>query len=96
MSLINKEILPFSAQAYDPKKDEFKEVSQDDLKVLGAVCFYPADFSFVCPTELEDLQNQYDKLQDLGVNVFSVSTDTHFVHKACMIIQMQSVKSNIK
>ena len=41
-----------------------------------------ADFSFVCPTELEDLQNQYDKLQDLGVNVFSVSTDTHFVHKA--------------
>ena len=44
--------------------------------------FLPADFSFVCPTELEDLQNQYDKLQDLGVNVFSVSTDTHFVHKA--------------
>ena len=44
--------------------------------------FLPGDFSFVCPTELEDLQNQYDKLQDLGVNVFSVSTDTHFVHKA--------------
>ena len=44
--------------------------------------FLPSDFSFVCPTELEDLQNQYDKLQDLGVNVFSVSTDTHFVHKA--------------
>ena len=41
-----------------------------------------ADFSFVCPTELEDLQNQYSQLQDLGVNVFSVSTDTHFVHKA--------------
>ena len=58
--------------------------------------FLPADFSFVCPTELEDLQNQYDKLQDLGVNVFSVSTDTHFVHKLGMIIQMQSVKSNIK
>ena len=64
-------------------KDEFKEVSQDDLKgSWSVVCFYPADFSFVCPTELEDLQNQYDKLQDLGVNVFSVSTDTHFVHKA--------------
>ncbi len=41
----------------------------------------PADFSFVCPTELEDLQNQYEELQKLGVNVFSVSTDTHFVHK---------------
>ena len=44
--------------------------------------FHPADFSFVCPTELEDLQNQYAKLQELGVNVYSVSTDTHFVHKA--------------
>ena len=83
MSLINKEILPFTAQAYDPKNDEFKEVSQDDLKgSWSVVCFYPADFSFVCPTELEDLQNQYSQLQDLGVNVFSVSTDTHFVHKA--------------
>lgn len=83
MSLINKEILPFTAQAYDPKKDEFKEVSQEDLKgSWSVVYFYPADFSFVCPTELEDLQNQYDKLQELGVNVFSVSTDTHFVHKA--------------
>ena len=83
MSLINKEILPFTAQAYYPKNDEFKEVSQDDLKgSWSVVCFYPADFSFVCPTELEDLQNQYSQLQDLGVNVFSVSTDTHFVHKA--------------
>ena len=83
MSLINKEILPFTSEAYDPKKDEFKDVFQDDLKgSWSVVCFYPADFSFVCPTELEDLQNQYDQLQDLGVNVFSVSTDTHFVHKA--------------
>ncbi|EHJ07124.1 alkyl hydroperoxide reductase subunit C [Staphylococcus simiae] len=83
MSLINKEILPFTAQAYDPKNDEFKEVSDADLKgSWSVVCFYPADFSFVCPTELEDLQNQYAQLQELGVNVFSVSTDTHFVHKA--------------
>ncbi|MCS5120818.1 redoxin domain-containing protein [Staphylococcus aureus] len=83
MSLINKEILPFTAQAFDPKKDQFKEVTQEDLKgSWSVVCFYPADFSFVCPTELEDLQNQYEELQKLGVNVFSVSTDTHFVHKA--------------
>src|SRR5699024_906022 len=83
MSLINKEILPFTANAYDPKKDEFFEVSDENLKgSWSVVCFYPADFSFVCPTELEDLQNQYDKLQELGVNVYSVSTDTHFVHKA--------------
>lgn len=83
MSLINKEILPFTANAYDPQKDEFFEVSDENLKgSWSVVCFYPADFSFVCPTELEDLQGQYDKLQELGVNVYSVSTDTHFVHKA--------------
>lgn len=44
--------------------------------------FYPADFSFVCPTELEDLANIYDKFQEAGAEVYSVSTDTHFVHKA--------------
>ncbi|PAJ27251.1 hypothetical protein APW32_11455 [Staphylococcus aureus] len=61
----------------------------DDLKgSWSVVCFYPADFSFVCPTELEDLQNQYEELQKLGVNVFSVSTDTHFVHKALSMVVM--------
>ncbi|NLK10536.1 MAG: redoxin domain-containing protein, partial [Staphylococcus equorum] len=51
MSLINKEILPFTANAYDPKQDEFFEVSDENLKgSWSVVCFYPADFSFVCPT----------------------------------------------
>ena len=44
--------------------------------------FYPADFTFVCPTELEDLADKYEQLKGMGVEVFSVSTDTHFVHKA--------------
>ncbi|WP_449449353.1 redoxin domain-containing protein, partial [Streptococcus suis] len=58
-------------------------VTHEDLKGnWNVVVFYPADFSFVCPTELEDVQNHYEKLQELGTNVFSVSTDTHFVHKA--------------
>lgn len=83
MSLINKEILPFTAQAFDPKKGAFVEVSDESLKgAWSVVCFYPADFTFVCPTELEDLQSHYAQLQELGVNVYSVSTDTHFVHKA--------------
>lgn len=83
MSLIGKQIEEFSAQAYNAKSDAFVEVTQEDLKgSWSVVVFYPADFSFVCPTELEDVQNQFDKLQELGVNVFSVSTDTHFVHKA--------------
>lgn len=81
MSLIGKEVLPFKAQAYHNGK--FIEVSDADFKgKWSVVCFYPADFTFVCPTELEDLQDQYATLKDLGVEVYSVSTDSHFVHKA--------------
>ena len=81
MSLIGKEIVEFKAHAYH--KGEFIEVSSEDLKgKWSIVCFYPADFTFVCPTELEHLQDQYATLQGLGVEVYSVSTDTHFTHKA--------------
>ncbi len=81
MSLIGKEIQPFTAQAY--KNGEFIEVNDADFKGhWSVVCFYPADFTFVCPTELEDLQDQYPALQELGVEVFSVSRDSHFTHKA--------------
>ena len=58
MSLIGKEVLPFKAQAF--RNGEFIEVTDQDFKgQWSVVCFYPADFTFVCPTELEDLQNQY-------------------------------------
>lgn len=81
MSLINTEILPFTATAF--KNGEFVDVSSDDIKGKWAIfMFYPADFTFVCPTELSDLADHYDELQKLGVEVFSVSTDTHFTHKA--------------
>ncbi|RSK29132.1 peroxiredoxin [Bacillus sp. HMF5848] len=81
MSLIGTEVLPFAAKAY--KNGEFIDVSEQNFKGRwSVVCFYPADFTFVCPTELEDLQNEYPKLQELGVEVYSVSTDTHFTHKA--------------
>jgi len=83
MSLIGKTIEPFKADAYNPNNGDFIEVTDENLKgQWSIVCFYPADFSFVCPTELEDLQNQYAKLKELGAEVYSVSTDTHFVHKA--------------
>lgn len=83
MSLIKKEILEFSATAYNPKAEEFFTVTNEDLKgKWNVIMFYPADFTFVCPTELEDLQEQYETLQSMGVEVYSVSTDTHFVHKA--------------
>ena len=80
MSLIGKEVLPFSAKAY--KNGEFIDVTEQSLKGQWSIfCFYPADFTFVCPTELEDLQNEYATLKELGVEVYSVSTDTHFTHK---------------
>lgn len=81
MSLINTAIKPFKAQAY--KQGKFVEVSEADIKGKWAIFFfYPADFTFVCPTELGDLADHYAELQKLGVEVFSVSTDTHFTHKA--------------
>ena len=81
MSLIGKEVLPFKAQAY--QNGDFIQVTDENFKgKWSVVCFYPADFTFVCPTELEDLQNQYATLKDLAVEVYSVSTDTHFTHKA--------------
>ncbi|NVY96245.1 peroxiredoxin [Lactobacillus sp. DCY120] len=81
MSLVGKKIEEFKAQAY--RNGDFVEVSEQDLQGhWSIVMFYPADFSFVCPTELEDLQEQYAALKELGVEVYSVSEDTHFVHKA--------------
>lgn len=81
MSLINTEIKPFTAQAF--KNGEFVEVTDADLKgKWSVVFFYPADFTFVCPTELEDLADNYAEFQKLGVEIYSVSTDTHFAHKA--------------
>ena len=65
------------------KQGKFVSVSEADVKGKWAIFFfYPADFTFVCPTELEDLQSEYATLQSMGVEVFAVSTDTHFSHKA--------------
>ncbi|HEX2559795.1 redoxin domain-containing protein, partial [Phenylobacterium sp.] len=81
MSLINTTVKPFTAQAY--KAGKFVAVSDADLKgKWSVVFFYPADFTFVCPTELEDLADNYAEFQKLGVEIYSVSTDTHFSHKA--------------
>jgi len=81
MSLIGSEVKPFSASAFH--NGEFVDLTDANLRgKWSVVCFYPADFTFVCPTELEDLQNQYATLKALDVEVYSVSTDTHFTHKA--------------
>lgn len=81
MSLINTEVKPFNATAY--KNGEFIQVSEKDMiGKWSVVFFYPADFTFVCPTELGDLADNYAEFQKMGVEIYSVSTDTHFTHKA--------------
>ena len=81
MSVLNTTIKPFNATAY--KDGKFVDISDADVKGKWAVFFfYPADFTFVCPTELEDLADIYPQLQKMGVEVYAVSTDTHFCHKA--------------
>ncbi len=81
MSLIRKKVSPFNATAYF--NNEFVPVSDSDL--LGhwsVVVFYPNDFTFVCPTELEELAGLKEKFDKEGCTIYSVSTDSHFVHKA--------------
>ena len=81
MSLIGTEVLPFTATAYH--NGAFVDVSDADFRgKWSVVFFYPADFTFVCPTELGDLADNYAEFQKLGVEIYGVSTDTHFTHKA--------------
>lgn len=81
MSQIRKKIKDFKVEAY--QNNSFKTVTKDDVLGKWALMFfYPADFTFVCPTELEDLAEHYEEFKKLGCEVYSISTDNHFVHKA--------------
>jgi NADH-dependent peroxiredoxin subunit C len=81
MSIINTEVKPFKATAYHD--GEFVQISHEDLKGKWSVfVFYPADFTFVCPTELGDLADNHAAFKKIGVEIYGVSTDTHFTHKA--------------
>jgi NADH-dependent peroxiredoxin subunit C len=81
MSLINTQIKPFKATAFQGGK--FIDISEENFKGTWSVLmFYPADFTFVCPTELEDLASLQPEFDKLGVKLYGASTDTHFSHKA--------------
>ena len=83
MLLIDTQIQPFQATAFEPGNKDFVTVDSSEMKGKWNVFFfYPADFTYVCPTELEDLASHHDELQAMGVDVYSVSTDSHFCHKA--------------
>jgi len=81
VSLINTTVKPFKVNAY--RQGKFIEVTEQDLLgTWSVIVFYPGDFTFVCPTELEDLADHYEQFQQLGVEIYGASTDSHFAHKA--------------
>ena len=81
-TMVRREMPQFTMDAYDAKTGHFTTVSSDDYKGKWAVvCFYPADFTFVCPTEIAAMNAKYDDFQKLGVEILAVSVDTKFSHK---------------
>lgn len=79
--ILNSKLPQFKAMAFH--NGDFKQITSEDLKGKWSILFfYPADFTFVCPTELVDMAEKYEQFKAMGVEIYSVSTDTHFVHKA--------------
>ncbi|MFA6871509.1 MAG: peroxiredoxin [Bacteroidaceae bacterium] len=78
-----RQLMPeFTMDAYDAKTGHFTTVSDKDYKdKWSVVCFYPADFTFVCPTEIAAMNAHYDDFQKLGVEILAVSVDSKFSHK---------------
>ena len=81
VTIINTQMPEFKLQAFH----NYDFITVDNRSISGkwsVFFFYPADFTFVCPTELGDMADKYDEFQKIGVEVYSVSTDTHFTHMA--------------
>lgn len=80
---IDKIAVDFELPAYNPLKDDETTVRLSDYNGKWSVLFfYPADFTFVCPTELKDLSDAKKEFDELGVQVLAISTDTQFSHRA--------------
>jgi len=82
MVKIDTEAPKFNLPFYNPKEDTDGQISSDDLKKWTVLFFYPADFTFVCPTELKDMAEQEEKFKKLDVEILTASTDTVFSHRA--------------
>lgn len=81
-SMVLQKTPAFKMDAYDAKTGHYTTVSSEDYKgKWHVICFYPADFTFVCPTEIAAMNAKYDEFQELGVEILAVSTDTKFSHK---------------
>lgn len=94
-SLVLRKSPEFKMEAYDAKTGHYTEVSSEDYKgKWSVVCFYPADFTFVCPTEIAAMNAKYDEFQELGVEILAVSTDTKFSHKR--FVETEPVLAGLK
>ena len=81
-TMVRQQMPEFTMDAYDAKTGHYKTVSSEDYKnKWTVVCFYPADFTFVCPTEIAAMNAHYDDFQELGVEILAVSVDSQFSHK---------------
>ncbi len=90
--MVGKEAPSFSAMAYKAGDEDFKNVSLSDFRGKWVVLmFYPADFTFVCPTELVSVARHYSALQGKDVEVLAASTDSHFVHKMWNEVELKKM-----
>jgi peroxiredoxin (alkyl hydroperoxide reductase subunit C) len=80
--MVRSEMPEFVMDAYDSATGHFIKVTSADYKgKWTAICFYPADFTFVCPTEIAAMNAKYDEFQKLGVEILAISVDSKFSHK---------------
>jgi len=88
MFQVDQKFLPFSLEVYFPEREEVGKLTTEDMQGKWVVLmFYPADFTFVCPTELADLNKFYPEFKKLKAEVVAVSTDTVFTHKAWLEVE---------
>lgn len=83
MPKIGQKFPDFNLETYLPKEKQTKNLTLNDFKGKWLIVFfYPADFTFVCPTELRDMANRYDEIKKLNGEILAISTDTVYTHKA--------------
>lgn len=81
-TMVRQEMPKFTMDAYNAKTGHFTTVTSDDYKgKWSVICFYPADFTFVCPTEIAAMNAKYDEFQALNTEILAVSVDSKFSHK---------------
>ncbi|MCM8778893.1 MAG: peroxiredoxin [Candidatus Omnitrophica bacterium] len=94
---VGEKVPDFELDVYLPEKKDFGKIKFSEIFKKGKwliLYFYPADYTFVCPTELADVGEKYAEIKKQGAELVSVSTDTHYVHYAWQ--QQEKLLSEIK